>query len=225
MISLNDFINKTRGKYNDVPWKHKTDLLKKECVSLVQCYLNDVLGQPARARGNAGNWDETYVAEGLGKIVKKGQYGDLIVFNKGTYGHIAIYIDEKTQYDQYNGKKAGYVKMQSNPVFIRPNVKVEPYFVPGKYQFTKAKYVRLSAKVGDNKTKKKSFMKSVQDLCVSDINGYAKTKIGSIWELDMFVFDSNYNIWGRRKGTAKGNNRTDLWICVNDSTGNQAKKV
>lgn len=220
MISLNDFINKTRGKYNDVPWTHKTDVLKKQCVSLVQCYVNDVLGQPAKARGNAKDWDETYVREGLGKIVKKGQYGDIVVFNKDTYGHIAIFIDDNTIYDQYDGKKAGYRKMQNNPVFIRPNAKVEQYFTPGKYKFIKEKYIRLSSKVSNNKIKTKEFMKSVQNLCVSDRSGYAKTRIGTIWELDKFVFDSNFNIWGRRKGI-----NTDLWICVNDSTGNQANKV
>ena len=220
MISLNEFINKTRGKYNDVPWAKKQTNLYKECVSLVQCYLNDVLGQPAKARGNAKDWDETYVKEGLGKIVKKGQYGDIVVFNRGTYGHIAIVIDDNTIYDQYNGAKANYRKMGSNPVFIRPNVEVKPYFTTGTYKFTKEKYVRLSPRVGNNKHKTKEFMLSVQNLCVSDKIGYAKTRIGSKWELDKFVFDSNYNIWGRRKGK-----NTDLWICVNDTTGNQANKM
>lgn len=219
-MRLNDFINKTRGKYNDVPWAKKQTNLYKECVSLVQCYLNDVLGQPAKARGNAKDWVKTYVNEDLGKIVKKGQYGDLVVYTKGKYGHIAIYIDENIQYDQYNGKKAGYVKMQSNPVFIRPNVEVEPYFISGTYKFAKEKYVRLSPKVGINKIKKKEFIKPVQELCVSDKDGYAKTEIGSKWELVKFVFDSKYNIWGRRKGV-----NTDLWICVNDSTGNQANRM
>ena len=221
MLNLNDFINKTRNKYNDGPWATKQTNLYKECVSLVQCYVKECLGQTAKARGNAKDWDETYVREGLGKIVKKGQYGDIVVFNRNKYGHIAIFIDDNTIYDQYNGAKANYRKMQSNPVFIRPTTKVEPYYTKGTYMFVKEKYVRLSPKVAlNNKIKRNTLLKEVKELCVADKNGYSRTKVCSTWELDKFVFDSNYNIWGRRKGK-----NTDLWICVNDSTGNQAKKV
>ena len=214
-MRLNDFINNTRGKYVNV-----SGWAKNQCTSLVQSYIIQCLGKPKLTWGHAKDFDENLVSQGIGKKVSKGQYGDIVVFNRNLYGHVAIFIDDKTMYDQYDGKKAGYVKIQSNPVFIRPNVKVEPYFVEGNYQFEKTKYVRLSAKVGGNKIKTKELMKLVRDLCISDINGYAKTKKGSIWKLDKFVFDSNYNIWGRRKGV-----NTDLWICVNDSTGNQATRV
>lgn len=217
---LNDFINKTRGKYNDVPWAKKQTNLYKECVSLVQCYLKEVLGQPAKARGNAKDWTKTYVNEGLGKIVSKGKYGDIVVFNKGKYGHIAIFIDNNTIYDQYNGAKANYRKMGKNPIFIRPNVTVEPYFVKGKYKPKYEKCVRLSPKVSTNRIKTKDLMSSVQDICVTDKNGYAKTRIGSTWEFVSFVFDSNFNIWAKRKGI-----NTDLYVCVQDSTGNQVTKV
>lgn len=217
---LNDFINKTRGKYNDVPWQHKSDVLKKECVSLVQCYLYDVLGQPAKARGNAKDWIKTYVKEGLGKIVKKGKYGDIVVFTNGKYGHIGIYIDKNTIYDQYSGAKANYRKMGANPIIIRPNVEVDEYFLPSTYKPKYEKCVRLSGKVGNNRIKTKDLMKSLQNICVSDKNGYAKTRIGSIWKFDAFVFDSNFNLWAIRKGI-----NTDLYVCVQDSTGNQATRV
>ena len=222
---LNDFINKTRGKYNDVPWAKKQTNLYKECVSLVQCYLHDVLGQPAKARGNAKDWTKTYVNEGLGKIVSKGKYGDIVVFNNGKYGHIAIFIDNNTIYDQYNGAKANYRKMGKNPVFIRPNVKVEPYFIKGIYKPKYEKCVRLSGKVSTNRIKTKDLSAEVQTLCVSDKNGYAKTRIGSIWVFDAFVFDSNFNIWAVREGTAQGKYKTNLYVCVQDSTGNQATRV
>ena len=126
MISLKEFINKTKGQLVDVPWEHKSTVLKGECVSLIQCYIQDCLGQPAKARGNARDWDENYVAQGLGHIVKDARYGDLVVFNKNTYGHIAIYIDANTIYDQGKNMPAGYRKMQSNPVFIRPNADLIP---------------------------------------------------------------------------------------------------
>ena len=215
MISLNDFINNTRGTHVNV-----SGWAKNQCTSLVQSYIIQCLGKPKLTWGHAKDFDENLVSQGLGKKVSEGQYGDIVVFNRDTYGHVAIYIDEKTMYDQSSSKKANYRKMQSNPVFIRPNVKVAPYFVPGTYTFTKEKYVRLSPKVANNKIKTNEFIKSVKDLCVSDKNGYAKTAIGSEWKLDKFVFDSKYNIWGRRKGK-----NTDLWICVNDSTGNQAYRI
>ncbi len=217
---LNDFINKTRGKYNDVPWAKKQTNLYKECVSLVQCYLHDVLMQPAKARGNAKDWIKTYVNEGLGKVVSKGKYGDIVVFNNGKYGHIAIFIDNKTIYDQYNGAKANYRKMGKNPVFLRPNVKVEQYFIKGEYKPKYEKCVRLSPKVSINRIKTEDLMEALQKICVSDKNGYAKTRIDSTWKFDKFVFDSNFNIWALRKGV-----NTDLYVCVQDSTGNQATRV
>ena len=212
---LNDFINKTRGTHVNV-----SGWAKNQCTSLVQAYIIECLGKPRLTWGNAKDFDENLVSQGLGKKVSKAQYGDIVVFNRDIYGHVAIYIDEKTIYDQSSLRKANYRKMQSNPVFIRPNVKVEPYFIKSEYKFKYEKYVRLSSKVGDNKIKTKELMKSVRDLCVTDKNGYAKTRIGSTWEFDMFVFDSKFNLWARRKGV-----NTDLWVCVQDSTGNQATRV
>lgn len=121
MISLKEFINKTKGTYVNVPgWQ------KNQCTSLVQAYIIECLGKPKLTWGNAIDFDENLVSQGIGKIVKKGQYGDIVVFNRNKYGHVAIFIDDNTMYDQYNGKVAGYVKMQSNPVFVRPNVTLIP---------------------------------------------------------------------------------------------------
>ena len=220
MLSLKEFISKTKGQYIDVPWTHKSDVLKGQCVSLIQCYVKECLGQPAKARGNAKDWDETYVAEGLGKKVSKGQYGDILVFNTGAYGHIAIYIDEKTMYDQSATKKANYRSMQKNAVIIRPNATLIPDYTAGQYKLLKNKYIRLSPKVSTNKIKKKALMQSIADMCLADTSGYAKTKINSIWKFDKFEKDSKGNTWGRRKGI-----NTDLWVCINDSTGDQAKKI
>lgn len=134
MISLKQFINETKGTKVDVPFgkKHPTNLIG-QCVSLIQTYISVCLNQPAKPRGNAVDWDETYVKEGLGTITTKPRYGDLIVFNPpyaGKYGHIAIYIDANTMYDQNNGshdnRKAGYAKMMRGGVYIRPNATLIP---------------------------------------------------------------------------------------------------
>lgn len=126
-ISLEKFIEKTKGKQIDVPWVNKPSRLKGHCVSLIQCYIQDCLEQPARARGNAKRWKETYVNEGLGTIVTTPKKGDILVFLEqgGGYGHLAIYIDSNTMYDQNNATHdyccAGYAKILPNYVILRPN--------------------------------------------------------------------------------------------------------
>jgi len=68
-ISLEKFIEKTKGKKLALPWNSKKQV--GQCVSLIQHYIKDCLEQPAKARGNAKDWITSYVKEGLGKIKKK----------------------------------------------------------------------------------------------------------------------------------------------------------
>lgn len=67
-----------------------------ECVSLVKCYINDVLGTKPESIGNAKEYwlkrKEKYI-KSLFKPLKKGaklQKGDVAVRTTGTYGHIMI---------------------------------------------------------------------------------------------------------------------------------------
>lgn len=129
-MTLDQFIQNTKGKRVDVPWK-SDGRLKGQCVSLIQSYLANVLGQPAKPRGNAVDWTKTYVREGLGTIVNNIQKGDIIVFPNEArpYGHIAIAIDNNTIYDQNNlrhdGGCAGYgVMFSRNIVILRPNTNI-----------------------------------------------------------------------------------------------------
>lgn len=129
MISLNQFIENTKGQEIDVPWGNGA--LKRQCVSLVQQYVSQCLGQPMKPRGNAIDWKKTYVNEGLGTITDSPKMGDLIVYSPpyvGIYGHIAIYIDSNTMYDQNNGshdnRAAGFGKLQKGGVYIHPNVEI-----------------------------------------------------------------------------------------------------
>lgn len=126
-ISLEKFIEKTKGTRVDVPWTINSNL-KGECVSLIQCYIKECLEQPAKARGNAKTWKTSYVNEGLGKIVTEPRKGDLLVYDErqgGGYGHIAIYVDKNRMYDQNNSTHdnecAGYSKILPNYVILRPN--------------------------------------------------------------------------------------------------------
>lgn len=128
-ISLEKFIEKTKGTKVDVPWKSDGQL-NGQCVSLIQQYLPQCLEQPAKPRGNARDWANTYVNEGLGTITDKPRKGDLIVFpnEANGYGHIAIFVDGRI-YDQNNLRHdngcAGYCAMFSKDyIAIRPNAEL-----------------------------------------------------------------------------------------------------
>ena len=128
--SLERFINETIGTQVDVPWAELPSRLKGQCVSLIQAYIQECLEQPAKARGNAKDWIESYVDEGLGHTVSDQKTGDIIVFPNEAdgYGHIAIYVDGKI-YDQNNLRHdnglAGYGAIFSNDfVTLRPNTEV-----------------------------------------------------------------------------------------------------
>lgn len=135
-ISLEKFIANTKGTQVDVSFPH-TSNLKGQCVSLIQEYLRQCLEQPDKARGNAKDWINTYVAEGLGTRVNDLKKGDIIVFPNEAqgYGHIAIYIRENITYDQNNARhdngKAGYGTIfSSDYVILRPNATLVQDVVP-----------------------------------------------------------------------------------------------
>ena len=130
-ISLEKFIENTKGTRVDVPWATKPSKLKGQCVSLVQTYIKDCLEQPAKARGNAKDWIKTYVEEGLGYTVSDPKKGDIIVFPNEAegYGHIAIYLGENKIYDQnnfrHNNGCAGECDIFSwDFVTLRPNAEL-----------------------------------------------------------------------------------------------------
>lgn len=154
-ISLEKFIEKTKGTCVDVPWVNKPSNLKGQCVSLIQWYIKDCLEQPAKARGHAKTWQTSYVNEGLGKIVTEPRKGDILVFpeqgiiNGIAYGHLAIYIDSNTMYDQNNSTHdngcAGYSKIFPNYIILRPNVTlIEDVKVEEKLTQSTTKYLNLS---------------------------------------------------------------------------------
>lgn len=67
---------------------------KGECVSLVQQYLNKVHNIPFKARGNAKDWTNAEI-EGFTKLTSADKSlilhaGDILVYNYGKYGHIAL---------------------------------------------------------------------------------------------------------------------------------------
>ena len=80
---------------------------KGECVSLVQQYLSKVHGIPFKARGNAKDWANIEI-EGFTKLTGNVVLyaGDILVYNYGRYGHIAlITVDGKMLEQNKNGNR------------------------------------------------------------------------------------------------------------------------
>lgn len=80
---------------------------KGECVSLVQQYLNKVHGLEFKARGNAKDW-VNIVIDGFNRYAPDNTLkpGDIIVYDWGRYGHIAIVTaDGKSLEQNKNGNR------------------------------------------------------------------------------------------------------------------------
>lgn len=89
---------------------------KGECVSLVKCYIRDVLGVTPQAIGDAKDYwlkrNGSYIANNFTAIANTPtfipQCGDLFVRTSGTYGHIGIVLEATVDYfytieQNYNG--------------------------------------------------------------------------------------------------------------------------
>lgn len=96
----------------------------------------------------------------------------------------------------------------------------------GTYELTKAKYVRKSPKVSNNrfrvkelKQKPENWTKKELNMLVSQKdNDYAKLNIGAKLQI-VKISKENSNIWGKY-----GNYGND-WVCLCDITGAQSKKI
>lgn len=89
----------------------------------------------------------------------------------------------------------------------------------GTYTTLKSKYIRKTPEVINGEYNNKIHYdgitnKTTKAKCISDKQGYAKTKVGVKFELNEFVSDKKGNIWGKLKYD---------WICVQDNTGKQVK--
>jgi len=224
-ISLKQFIDKTKGTKVDVPWgKGK---LKGQCVSLVQQYIGQCLGQPMKPRGNAKDWTKTYVNEGLGKITKNARYGDIIVYNIGQYGHIAIYINSSKMYDQNSGYhdnyKAGYGKLIKGGTYLRPNASLVPdtdIYTKGVYKLLFNKCLRKNHNLGNNIYKVIECNKTIEPYLVNKkANDKAELKKGSEVRITN-IYNENGRIWGKLNFTKP------YWIVLQNKDGSaQANRI
>ena len=123
MISLESFISKYTGKKVDVPWGYAG-----QCVSLVQRYLNECLAYEMHPRGNAKDWVNTLINEGIAqKVNGTPQRGDILVYGSSYgsgYGHIGIAVGDGNIFDQnntsHNGGLAGKMRLFGTYSIMRP---------------------------------------------------------------------------------------------------------
>lgn len=106
LLSLNQFIKKHTGEAVANP---EEGSFKGECVSLVQMYIYECHGIGFKGRGNAKDYCNNLIKEGLAVKVTTPQAGDIMGWNAdsniGNMGHVAIFLDEDTCFDQSNGQR------------------------------------------------------------------------------------------------------------------------
>ena len=195
---------------------------------LLKQYIHQCLGQPIKARGNAKDWVKTYVNEGLGKITKNPRYGDIIVYDIGKYGHIAIYINSTTMYDQNNGYhdnyRAGYGKqLKVKETFLRPNVNLIPdtdVYTKGTYRLLYDKALRKNHILGNNIYKISECNATIKKYTTTQkTNAEAKLKKGTDVNI-VDIYNENGRIWGKLNFTKP------YWVCLRNKDGKaQAKKI
>lgn len=169
LLSLNQFVKKHTGEAVANP---EEGSFKGECVSLVQMYLYECFGIGFKARGNAKDYCNTLIKEGLATKVTTPKAGDIMGWNAdnriGEMGHVAIYLDKDKCFDQSNGQRktaqkrkplAGvdiYVRMKQSLV---PDAAVKPE--------------KLKFKVGDKVIINGELYESSND---TTVDGYVKNK-------------------------------------------------
>lgn len=178
---------------------------KGECVSLVKCYIKDVLGVTPQSIGNAKEYwlkrKEKYI-KSIFKPLKKGaklQKGDVFVRTTGTYGHIGILtrVDADRIYtiEQNNGGSR-VVKQMAYPIdvdfhYLRP---LNQENIINKPTVNAGDVVKLTnANVLYKNANKKAFL-LVSDVSNFKCNTRAQLKKGT--KLNVIAVDTvKGNVW------------------------------
>ena len=203
----------------------------------------ELLCQPSKSCGAGVGYSADYYKSKGQFHTSKPQAGDQIFFknSKGERTHTGLVYQVDGTYVYTiegntsaasgvvaNGGAVACKKYKLNYSLIygygRPKYKIEDRKITSKdfpardYTFIKAKYVRRTPIVADNKIKYKGLILETQRKCTKDALGYAKVKIGKSFYLSKFQDDYKGNVWGMYKGQ-----KSNIWMCVYDSTGYQVK--
>ena len=186
---------------------------------------------------NAENWyhDTTYPKGNIPHV------GDIIVYSAGKRhhakdgeGHVAtverVYTDGKIDISESGTNMKFKFRTLKPPykfylnVKNKKNYKLDGFIHPatydekwtdGNYITNKEKYVRKTPEVKSNNKVKYSVLPDKSIYC-KDKLGYAKYKKDILMYIEDFSKDKKGNIWGK-SGM--------FYICVEDSTGDQVRKV
>lgn len=150
-----------------------------------------------------------------GDLVKEGQkIATMGNTGKSSGKHLHFQVDKGSNATSINPTDYAYGRKTLAPIVNWEN---------GTYELLYHKYLRSTPEVKTNNKIKYSALNSqkAKDNCIKDALGYAKTKIGIKMKFDDFKTDSKNNVWAR---TTNGKDNY-VWLCVEDKTGKQVKKV
>lgn len=177
---------------------------KGECVSLVQQYLDKVHGIPFKARGNAKDW-ANIVIEGFNKYAPDNTLkpGDIVVYNWGKYGHMAIITADGRSLEQNkNGNRVitvgdvtpGYV-MIHRPANIDLGIVTDNYNIGQVYTLKVDLKVREGAGTNYRQKNKNELTPNGQENAYNYTSAVLKTGT-RVTLLEKKVIN-NDEIWGR----------------------------
>lgn len=231
--------------------KATEDTFAFDCVCLIKVILWGWIGNKSKTYGGA-----TYCSNGVPDIgadkmitvcsnvstnFSNIEVGEVVWLP----GHIGIYIGDGLVVEctpiwkdgvqitavSNIGKKTGYncrkwTKHGKLPYIEYKKIQPVQDLTPGTYRLTKAKYVRKSPKVANNrfrvkelKTKGEGWTKKELNMLVSQKdNDYAKLNIGAVLQITK-ISKEGKNTWGKY-----GDYGND-WVCICDITGKQADKL
>lgn len=221
--TLDDFLNKYKvGKsyaYNGT--------YKGECVSLVKCFIKEVLGVTPQSIGNAKDYwnkrNSAYIKSIFTPIANTPSFvpqsGDVFVRISGTYGHIGIVLEATKDYfytieQNYNGcRVVKSIKHTdwSNVNFLRPKNQDNIQSVSSKFTVSKPCTLTTNVKIrigaGTNCRQKK----------ISEINASGQKRCTSQNRNDYAVLRKGIEIIPKQIKTVGNDIWVELingWVCV-----------
>lgn len=228
-MTLDDFISKYKiGKsyaYNGT--------YKGECVSLVKCYIDEVLGKTPQAIGNAKDYwakrNGAYLKSIFTPIANTPDFvprrGDVFVRTSGVYGHIGIVLNATKDYfytieQNYNGcRVVKNIKHTdwNNINFLRPKNQsgIAGDFMVGK-AYTLTSNVKIRTGAGTNCRQKK----------VSEINAAGQKRCTSRNRNDYAVLRKGIEIIPKQIKTVGNDIWAQIlngWICLKYKGSNYVK--